>query len=403
MGRRTTTMARPRWHLPKAKTGETPERASLRLGADEVEALGTVFQPPRWLRHLGLGSWYLVGALLVLVGLIWLLGKTQTIVGPLLVAAIVAVVASPAVAWIERKGAPRFVGAIVVLLTIIALAVLIVLLVVGGLVSQSDAISANGSNAVDTIEGWIQDLGVNESGASSISSTLEDDVPQIISTFVSGIQSAISGITSLVFALTFAVFGLFFFLKDGPTFRAAIDSHMGVPLPVARTISGQVIGSLRRYFLGVTIVASFNALVVGLGALALGVPLAGTIAVVTFVTAYIPFIGAFISGAFAVILALGSEGTETAVIMLIIVILANGLLQNIVQPIAFGATLELNPLVVLFVTISAGCLFGTLGLILAAPLVSAAKHIVAELGGARREMAETAAKAEPPPEAAAPG
>ena len=88
-----------------------------------------------------------------------------------------------------------------------------------------------------------------------------------------------------------------------------------------------------------TIVAAFNAVVVGLGALVLGVPLAGTIAVVTFVTAYVPFIGAFVSGAFAVVLALGSQGTHRALIMLVIVILANGLLQNIVQPIAFGATL----------------------------------------------------------------
>ena len=109
--------------------------------------------------------------------------------------------------------------------------------------------------------------------------------------------------------------------------------------------------SLRRYFLGVTYVAAFNAVVVGLAALILDVPLAGTIAVVVFVAAYVPFIGAFVSGAFAVILALSSQGTQTALIMLVVVILANGLLQNIVQPIAFGATLDLNPLVVLVVTI----------------------------------------------------
>ena len=165
--------------------------------------------------------------------------------------------------------------------------------------------------------------------------------------------------------------------------RAAIDRRLGVPLPVAQTITGGVIRSLRRYFLGVTIVAAFNGVVVGLGALALGVPLAGTIAVVTFVTAYVPFIGAFVAGAFAVILALGSEGTQTALIMLVIVILANGLLQNIVQPVAFGATLSLNPLVVLIVTIGAGCLFGMIGLVLAAPLTSAAVHISGDLAKAR--------------------
>ena len=129
--------------------------------------------------------------------------------------------------------------------------------------------------------------------------------------------------------------------------------------------------------------AAFNGVVVGLGALVLDVPLAGTIAVVTFVTAYIPFIGAFFAGTLAVVVALGAKGVTTALIMLVIVILANGLLQNLVQPFAMGAALDLNPLVVLVASIGAGCIFGTLGLILAAPLLSAAVHITRDLQRAR--------------------
>jgi putative heme transporter len=123
--------------------------------------------------------------------------------------------------------------------------------------------------------------------------------------------------------------------------------------------------------------------VVGIAAWILGVPLAGTIAVVTFVTAYVPFIGAFVSGAFAVILALASEGTGVALAMLVVVLLANGTLQQIVQPIAFGATLDLNPLAVLIVTIAAGSLFGMVGLILGAPITSAAVHISRDLRAAK--------------------
>jgi Predicted permease len=69
--------------------------------------------------------------------------------------------------------------------------------------------------------------------------------------------------------------------------------------------------------------------------------------------------------------------------MLVVVILANGLLQNIVQPIAFGATLDLNPLLILVVTIGFGSLFGMVGLVLAAPLTSAVIHIGQALGRAR--------------------
>jgi predicted PurR-regulated permease PerM len=175
--------------------------------------------------------------------------------------------------------------------------------------------------------------------------------------------------------------------------RAWVDGHLGVPRPAGRTITSGVITSLRGYFRGVTIVAAFNGIVVGIGALILGVPLAGTIAVVTFITAYVPFVGAFVAGAFAVMIALGAKGTSTALIMLVIVLLANGLLQNILQPFAMGAALELNPLVVLVVTIAAGCLMGMIGLVLAAPVTSAAVHISRDLGRAR-ERAELSARAE---------
>jgi len=71
--------------------------------------------------------------------------------------------------------------------------------------------------------------------------------------------------------------------------------------------------------------------------------------------------------------------------MLLIVLLANGLLQNVVQPIAMGATLSMNPLLILVVTIGAGAFFGMAGMVLAAPLTSAAIHISGDLARARSE------------------
>ena len=95
-------------------------------------------------------------------------------------------------------------------------------------------------------------------------------------------------------------------------------------------------------------------------------------------------------------LALAGPGETAAIVMAVIVLLANGMLQQIVQPIAFGATLGLNPLVVLIATIGGGCLFGMIGLILAAPLVSAGVHIAQRLSGAR-SAEETAAEPGVPP------
>jgi len=336
----------------------------------------------------------LVGVLALLGGLIWLLAATYTIVGPMVCALIVSVVAMPLVRLLDRH-MPRALAAALVLLAIAAVVLLIVIIVVAGITGQSAELSAQAAAGVDRIQSWLKSAGVDSSSASGAANAAKKAAPQAISTLVHGVVRGIRGLTSVLFGLSFAALGTFFLLKDGPQMRRFVDRHVGLSEPLARTITGSVITSLRGYFRGVTFVAAFNGIVVGLAALVLGVPLAGTIAVVTFVTAYIPYIGAVVAGAFAVLLALGGQGTGTAVAMLVVVLLANGLLQNLFQPFAMGSALDLNPLVVLVVTIGAGCLFGMLGLVLAAPLVSAAVKIARQLDRPLGEPSEP--RAEPPP------
>jgi len=373
---------------PSLATG-APEPTVVQIDAT---SLSRVFSAPMWLRDLGLLAWFLVGVAVLLVGLVWLLGLTSTIIVPVTLGAILATVAGPLVTTLQRHRVPRAAGAALVLLLLLAITVVIALLVFGGIYEQSSEIKASASQAVDKIEGWFNDAGAG--GTSSTTADVKSSTAQTGKALLQGVATGIKELTSLVFFLTFTAFSTFFLLKDGPAVRRFVDRHLGVPPDVATIITGNVMRSLRRYFLGVSYVAAFNAIVVGIGAYLLDVPLAGTIAVVVFVTAYVPFIGAFVSGAFAVMLALASQGTSTALAMLVIVILANGLLQNIVQPIAFGATLDLNPLVVLIVTIGFGAIFGMIGMVLAAPLTSAALHISRELAEVK---ALDAARAEPPP------
>ena len=158
-----------------------------------------------------------------------------------------------------------------------------------------------------------------------------------------------------MFFLAFAVLSTLFVLKDGPVMHRFINRHLGVPEPTANIVTTNIAKSLRSYFLAVTIIAAFNAVLIGGAALILGVPLAGTIAVVTFVGAYVPFVGAWVAGGFAVLIALSTGSTSDALIMAVVALLANGVLQQMIQPFVMGATLSLNPLVVLVVTIGAGC------------------------------------------------
>jgi predicted PurR-regulated permease PerM len=366
----------------------------------DARALSGLFTTPGWLRDLGVTSWLLVGVTLLLVGLVWLMSLTSTIVLPVITAAVVAAVASPLVDAIARLRIPRALAAILLLVALVALGVGFVVLIVAGITSQSSDLSGHLSDAKDTIEGWLKDLGVDPSKAKSAGDDASSSISSSVSGLLQGVVSGIKDLSGLAFFLALTALSLVFLLKDGPMIRAWVERHSGVPLPVAHTVSERVLQSLRGYFFGVTIVAAFNAVVVTIGGLILGVPLIGTIAVVTFLGAYVPYLGAWGAGAFAVLVALGGAGTDAAIGMAVLQLLANGLLQQLVQPIAYGAALGIHPLAVLIVTIGGGALFGAVGLILAAPLTAAITKISADLARARAE--EAAEAAEPPPEGAAP-
>ena len=234
-----------RVRLPKHRSRKdgvvAVDSTGVEIDVVQLDALTTVFSPPRWLRDLGRAAWLLVGVFALLAGLIWLLAVTYTIVGPLVAAAIVATVAMPLVARLSAH-MPRAAAAGVVLLAFVALGVFIVVIVIGGITGQEGEIGKNAAAAADKAKGWLHERGrrrvrrverelVGEVRCSRASSP----------TLATGVIDGIKGLTSVVFGLSLAVLSLFFLLKDGPSMRGWVDRHLGVPQPVAQTITGGVI------------------------------------------------------------------------------------------------------------------------------------------------------------------
>ncbi len=365
--------------MPDKRARESKDKLA-GLNAGELSGL---FTTPAWLRDIGLTAWLLVGTILLLLGAVWLLSLTHTIVLPLIAAGLVAAVAAPLVRWLQNHHVPRGLGAVLLLVLLVALGAGLVLVVLAGITSQSGDIGGHLTEAKNTLEGWLEDAGVDPKQAGDAKEAASSSASAAVSTLLGGVASGVKQLSSLLFFLALTALSLIFLLKDGPMIRAWGERHVGLPLPVARTITERMLQSLRGYFFGVTIVAAFNAVVVGLGAFLLGIPLAGTIAAITFFGAYVPYLGAWGAGAFSVLIALGGAGTDAAAGMIVIQLLANGLLQQMVQPIAYGAALGIHPLAVLVVTIGGGALFGAPGLILAAPVTSAVTRIAADLARAR--------------------
>ena len=304
---------------------------------------------------------------------------------PVIVAGIIASVTSPLVDWLRRHGIPRGIGAGLVFLAIIAVGVGAGLIVLTGIASQADSLSARLAEGASEIESWFRDLGVKAPTAANANADADASISAGFEALTHGVLGGIDRLASLAVFLSFTALSLFFLLKDGPAIGGFVERHLGVPVPLAHSILGRVAGSMRGYFLGVTAVSLWSSLIVGAGALLLGVPLTGTIMAVTFVGGYVPYLGAWAAGAFAVLIAFGGAGPEAALALAVVVLLANGILQQLVQPVAYGAALKLHPLAVLIATIAGGCLFGTVGLVLAAPLLSAAVRISADVRAAERE------------------
>jgi predicted PurR-regulated permease PerM len=383
---------RMRRRQPGAAGGSDGDTFAVELQPGELSGL---FAAPGWLRDLGVMSWLLVGVAALLVGMIWLLATINTIVIPVVTAGILAAVLSPLVGAAARH-MPRGLATAIVFLTVLVVGAAVAVGVIAGITSEAKGLEGNLQGAVSKIQGWLQDAGASADKAQSAGDGASSAVSSAFHTLLHGLGKGVKELASLAIFLSFTALSLFFLLKDGPTIREWTERHMGLPQPVARTITQRTIQSLRGYFAGVSAVAAFNAILIGLGAIVLGVPHVGAIALVNFLAAYIPYLGAWSAGAFTVLLTLGSQGTSAAAAMIVIVLLANGALQQMIQPIAFGATLGIHPLAVLIVTIAGGALFGTIGLILAAPLTSAIVHISSDLARARAH--EKAA--EPPAEAA---
>jgi predicted PurR-regulated permease PerM len=324
------------------------------------------FQVPAWLRTVGISAWLVLGVVGVAAVVLSILGLLTAIGIPLAIAAVLAAILVPITDRLERWHVPRWLGATLVLLLGLSITLATIAVVIAGITGQADEIWKRLQQGLGSLTG---DLGGSDSTAASLS----EQTRNAVHVLVTGVLAPLlSGAAGLIVSSVLALFILLFLLKDWRPITDWTAGHLGLPAPVGTRVLDGTVNAFRGYARGLTLIGIANAVVVGLGALVLHVPLIGTIMVVTFVTSYVPYIGAVFAGAFAVLIAYGSGGVGDALVMLAVVLIANNTIQNLVEPFAFGSRLRLHPLAVL-ITVTAGTLlFGILGAILAAPLTSAA-------------------------------
>ena len=330
-----------------------------------------------WVPKLGMWAWSFIGFVVATAMVVSALGAVSEIVLPLTFAAVLAVIFRPFVGILERHNVKPTLAAGLVVLGLLAVMTGVVVATVRGVVDQADQIG----DSVDAAQGTLVDeLAVDQEALEEARAATEDLNPTITGGFLTELVSGIDKLIGLASGLILGSLIMYYLLKDGTRLRRSVVAQFD------RTVRDDLDGfigdacrSLRDYGRGRTAMSAIVSVVIGLASLLLGLPLVFTIMVVNFIGGYIPYIGAFLGGGLAVIVALGEGGLGVAAVMLVVVLAANLALENFVEPKVMGRSLEIHPLVVLIVTALGGLLGGIVGLILAVPFFVIARDAIARL------------------------
>ena len=208
----------------------------------------------------------------------------------------------------------------------------------------------------------------------------EETSPAVAEGFVTKIVSGVDALIGLASGLILGALIMYYLLKDGTSIRRSVVAQVSPSIrDEVDSFLTDACQILRSYGRGRTAMSAIVSVVVGIASFLLGLPLVLTIVVVNFIGGYIPYIGAFLGGGLAVIVAYGEGGIGLAAVMLLVVLAANLLLENFVEPRVMGKTLDIHPMLVIIVTALGGFLFGIVGLLLAVPFTVIAGNGIGRL------------------------
>lgn len=300
----------------------------------------------------------------------WIIGALWVVVFPVLLAALVTTVLQPAVSWLRRRNVPSGVAAFVVMITFVSLIVALVAILTPRVAGQAPALVTSASGGLQRIRDWLTDgpLGLSDGQVTRAIAAAQDKLRESASAISSGVFSTLGAATSALVNLILVLMLTFYFLKDGHRFRPWVAKLGGESTGLHVTeLMQRTWRTLGGFIRTQSLIALIDAFFIGVGLTLLDVPLAIPLAVVTFLGAFIPIIGALVSGILAVLVALVSGSAHDALFVLLLVLGVQQLEGNVISPWLQGKNLNLNAAVVLLAVALGGSIWGVTGAFLAVP------------------------------------
>ncbi|WP_435840945.1 AI-2E family transporter [Streptomyces flaveolus] len=324
--------------------------------------------------------------LLVIAAGVWVLaralGSVRVLVFAFVASLLISALLQPTVSRLHRHRVPKGLATICTALCGFLFLGLVGWFVVWQVMSNLGELSDRLQDGTEDLRRWLAD------GPFHVTETQIDDFTEMLRDGSgAGGQNltdvGIHGVTLVAELITGALLALFstlFLLYDGP--RIWNWSLKLIPASARPALAGagsDAWRTLTAYVHGTVVIAFIDALCIGLGIFALRVPLALPLAVVIFLGAFVPLVGAVISGALAVVIAFVTEGLFTALLVLLVVLGVQQLEGHILQPFILGRAVRVHPLAIIFSVAAGGLVAGVGGAVVAVPLVAVLNTVVGEL------------------------
>lgn len=302
---------------------------------------------------------------------VYALLQIRLLVIPTMIALILAAAIGPFVNMLRRRGLPGAAATGIAFVALLALLAGVTTVIVMSVRSQWNELVQQAASGLDELEKFLL-TGPFPLDREQLNQAREGIIQFATSSQVrSGAISGLSVVTEFIAGATLMAVILFFFLKDG----AKIWNFF------LRPFSGQREAKLRRagrrtlevlggYVRGTAIVALVDTVAIGAALLILQVPLAIPLAIIIFMGAFIPLVGATVAGILAALVALVANGPVVALIVVAVVIAVNQLEGDLLQPVVMGKSLQLHALVILMALTAGTILAGIIGAVLSVPIAA---------------------------------
>jgi predicted PurR-regulated permease PerM len=313
---------------------------------------------------------------------LYALSYLAVVVFPVIIAMFIAALTAPIVGGLERIGVPRKLGSLLVVVGGLALVALLLTFVGQQIADSVDELSSKVADGLGEIEHWLKTgpVHANDSQIKDWIGNAQDFVEKQGKDVFGRLSELGVAVGHVVAGFFIILFSTYFFLADGALIWAWIVRMFPRAARERANSSGQVAWhSLTQFVRATVVVAATDALGIMLIAFILGVPLVGAIGVLVFIGAFIPMIGAFLSGTIAVLVALVAHGPISALIMLAGVVLVQQIEAHVLQPFLMGRFVSVHPLGVILAIAAGVVIAGIPGALIAVPLAASLNAVVQHL------------------------